>query len=108
MTAPMPAASPWWEDVVDAARSDADRLAAWAFTIVHGDVEDPNEAAALDDIAALARRTGHLLTRYATNDTTVYVFAEDGGRLACLALQAQATLHGRLWWRTYTRFGGDG
>lgn len=85
----------------------AGRVGAWAFTIVHGDVEDQSEQDVLQEIARLARSTGHLLTAYGTNDTTSYVFDDTGGRAAVLALQAEATVHGRFWWRTHTRFGGD-
>lgn len=79
----------------------------WAFSIVHGDVEDRDEQLALDQLARLAERTGHLVTTYGTNDTTAYVFDGAGGRLAVLALQGAAVLFGRSWWRTHTRFGGD-
>lgn len=80
---------------------------AWAFSIMHGDIEDPAEKDVLEQLSRLAGYGGHLLMTYGTNDTTAFVFDPVGGRIAVLAMHAEAVLRGRSWWRTHTRFGGD-
>lgn len=101
------AASTAKDAIAAAAHIGVDVTGAWAFSVVHGDIEDQADRDILDGLTALAQRTGHLLTTYGTNDTTAYVFDAAGGRLAVLAMHAEAVLTGRFWWRLHTRFGGD-
>jgi hypothetical protein len=105
VTSPLMPAASNVEAVIDAMRTQL-RHGAWSFRVVTGDVEQPAEAAALKQLRMLAEQTGCLLLTEGRNDETTWVFAEDGGRAAVMAMQGLAVTVGRFWWRTETRFGG--
>lgn len=80
----------------------------WRFTVTHGDLETPEDADRHRYLVKLAQRTGHLIATEGTNDTTTWIFDQQGGRIAVLAMQAEAVMIGPHYWRTETSFGtGD-